>query len=90
MEDHKRVNTLQRRTVPGPKMLSEFATQSTKKNTANPTAVQKDKKFAVVQTYISPKEKTGDNHIFESLRLEGVISVNTMLYATLINSVFIK
>lgn len=79
MEEHKRISTLQRRTVPGPKMLSEFATQSTKKNISNVTTVQKDKKFSILQVYVSPKEKVVDNHTFENLRLEGVISINTML-----------
>lgn len=82
MDDGKKIALLQRKTVPGPKTLSEFATtQDAKNKPTNVVAPQKDKKFGVVQTYVRPKGETitSDQSTFEQLKLEGFIAIHSMV-----------
>lgn len=81
MDEPKKLDkivTLQRRTVPGPRQLSEVAKQTSKQNIGNAAVVQKDKKFAVISVY-NNTNKTNQYETFENLKLEGVITILNVL-----------
>lgn len=78
-EPNKNIAPLQRRTVPGPKMLSEFATQATRSKTLNAQIEHKEKVFTVVKTYIKPDDVDTKDEIFETIKPSGAVEISAIL-----------